>query len=235
MSRDPDAHLVDELLAFGRYLSWADLLHTLFEEEMSREVDSSDAHAATEHEWRWYGLVCHWYSSLHVVVEAWGELGFSDPIIDRLLVHPKQMKALLRQHRNVIYHYQHSLLDPRFLKLLAQGVVHVYWVWALHFEFVRFFFDQISSLGTTDSQRAELRKEMKGVLHWYPYRESPHTASLERILSEGRRILAKCPGDSSPERREIEQVLDSAEATLREGRCNVAALRAHMLREIGIQ
>ena len=55
---------------------------------MGREIDQAEAEAVREHEWRWFGLMCYWYSSLHVVVEAWEELGFSDPVIDRLLTHP---------------------------------------------------------------------------------------------------------------------------------------------------
>ena len=98
---------------------------------MKNEVDPA-AVASREHEWRWFGLMCYWYSSLYVVVEAWDQLGFSEPVIDRLLPHPKQFRTLLRRHRNAIFHCRQSLLDPRVVELLAHGAVHVYWVWALH-------------------------------------------------------------------------------------------------------
>lgn len=62
---------VDRTLAFSRYLSWADLLNRLFEAEMAKEVSTSDPHTSKEYEWRWFGLMCYWYSSLYVVVEAW--------------------------------------------------------------------------------------------------------------------------------------------------------------------
>jgi len=226
---------IHRLIAFGRYLSWADLLNRVFEEEMSKEANGSDTYILNDHNWRWYGLMCYWFSSLYVVVEAWDELGFSDPLIDRLLSHPKQLKSLLRRYRNVIFHYQHTLLDPRFIELLGYGDLSIYWVEALHNEFMRFFSDYLASLMVTDSQRDELREEIESTLHWYPYRESPHIASLERTISKGRAALAKYPGDTSQARRELEQILTAAEITLEEGRRNWAILRAQFLRIAGIQ
>jgi hypothetical protein len=226
---------VDETLAFARYLSWADLLSRLFEAEVGDEADPADAEALRQHEWRRFGLMCYWYSSLHVVVEAWDELGFSDPVIDRLLAHPKQLSSLLRRHRNAIFHYQRSLLDPRFVELLATGAVHVYWIRALHDEFVRFLADDLAATMVTDAQRAELRESIESIIHWYPSREAPIVESLERTLASGRELLGKYPDDQSEERREVERALESTEATLREGRQNWATLRARILREAGVE
>jgi hypothetical protein len=233
MSKDSQT-LVDEALALGRYLSWADLLNRLFEAEMGNEVDSTDPEASMEHEWRWFGLMCYWYSSLQVVVEAWDALGFSDPVIDQLLAHPKQFRTLLRRHRNATFHYQPSLLDPRFIELLAHGAVHVYWVRALHDEFVRFYAELLSAKMVTTGQRTELRENIEAVLHWFPYREPPHLESFGRTLSYGRDMLARYPDDQSDERKEIQRMLESGEATLREGRQNWAMLRAQILREAGV-
>ncbi len=226
---------VEQTLAFARYLSWADLLRNLFEAEMSREVDAPDATTLREHEWRWFGLMCYWYASLHVVIEAWRKLGFSDPVIDRLLAHPKELRRLLRRYRNAVFHYQESLLDPRFIELPAQGAVHVYWVWALHDEFMRFLAEHLSAQVMTDAQRAELRENIEAVIHWYPYREVPQVESIERSVAHGRELLGRYPDDRSEERQEFERSVEFAEATLREGRQEWAALRADRLREAGVE
>lgn len=226
---------VDQIFMFARYLSWADLQNRLFEEEIDKGVDSTDATALNEHEWRWFGLMCYWYSSLHVVIEAWDQIGFSDPVIDRLLDHPKQFRTLLRRHRNAVFHYQQSMLDPKFVDLLANGATHVYWVRALHDEFVRFFAEYLSVQMATDFQRVEFREDIQAVIHWYPYRDHPQRDSLERILSHMREILVSCPNDHSEEREEIRRTLEAGEKALREGKRNWAALRAHILREAGIK
>lgn len=226
---------VDQTLAFGRYLSWADLQNSLFEAEVAKEVAASDAEASTKHEWRWFGLMCYWYSSLYVVVEAWDQLRFSDPVIDRLLAHPKQFRTLLRKFRNATFHYQPSLLDPRFLELLGHGAVHVFWVRALHDELVRFFAEHLDRQMATDDQRAELRENVEAIIHWYPNREAPQINSLERTLAYGRELLAKYPDDRSEGRQEIERSLESGEATLRDGRRNWAEWRAQVLREAGVE
>jgi len=216
-------NFVEESIAFGRYLSWADLLARLFEAEIEKEIHSDDHCASLDHEWRWFGLMCYWYSSLQVVVEAWDTLGFSDPMIDQLLAHPKQLKTLLRRHRNVTFHYQSSLQDPRLITFLAEGAVHVYWVRALHDEFIRFFAEFLFAKMGTEEQRLELRQSIEAVLHWFPYQQAPAIESLERTLSVAREMLTKFPDDQSEERREVQQILESGEATLREGRRNWAA------------
>jgi len=226
---------VDQTFAFARYLSWADLLKTLFRAEMAREAPVSDTDEFREHEWRWFGLMCYWYSSIHVVIEAWDQMGFADPVIDRLLAHPRQFRTLLRRYRNAVFHYQSSLLDPRFVELLEHGAAHVYWVEALHEELIRFFAEHLASLMVTNEQRAEQRDHVEAVVHWYPRREAPQLESLQRTLVYGREMLAKYPDDRSEERQEIERSLESAEAALRAGRRNWAALRAQILREAGVE
>ena len=226
---------IEQTVAFARYLSWADLLNALFETEMADEPAPTEADAVREHHWRWFGLMCYWYASLHVVIEAWDTLGFSDPIIDRLLAHPKDFRALLRRYRNGVFHFQSSLLDPKILDFLKHGSAHVYWVHALHDELVRFCAARLARWVATDKQLAELRSGLESTIHWYPHREAPHIESLEHTLSHGRELLARYPDDCSSQREELEQALASAEATLRQGRHDWAALREQMLREAGIE
>ncbi len=227
--------LVEQTFAFARYLSWADLLNTLFETEMADEPVPTEVEAFRKHQWRWFGLMCYWYASLYVVIEAWDELRFSEPVIDRLLAHPKDFRTLLRRYRNGVFHFQSSLLDPRIIELLQHGAAHVCWVRALHDELVRFYAEHLSRWVVTDTQLAELRSDLEGVIHWYPRREAPHIESLERTLSHGRELLGRYPDDRSAQRQEVEQVLNSSEAILRESRHDWAVLREQMLREAEIE
>lgn len=227
--------IVEQAFAFARYLSLADLLNTLFETEMADEPASTDAQAVRKHQWRWFGLMCYWYASLHVVIEAWDELRFSDPVIDRLLAHPKDFRMLLRRYRNGVFHFQSSVLDPRVIDLLQHGAAHVYWVRALHDELVRFCAEYLARWVATDRQLSELRSGLEGIIHWYPHREAPHIESLEHTLSHGRELLGRYPDDGSARREELERALESAEAILRQGRHDWAVLREQMLREAGIE
>lgn len=227
--------LVEQTLAFTRYLSWADLLNTLFETEMADEPAPTELEALRKHEWRWFGLMCYCYPSLYVVIEAWDELQFKDPVIDRLLAHPKDFRTLLRRYRNGVFHFQSSLLDSRIIDLLQHGAAHVCWVRALHDELVRFCAEHLSRWAVTDTQLAELRSDLEGVMHWYPRREAPHIESLERIVSHGRELLGRHPDDRTAQRQELEHTLDSAETILRQSRHDWAVFREQMLREAGIE
>jgi hypothetical protein len=230
-----DIRQTDRILAFARYVSWADLLKSLFQSEMANEASMTEPVEMRKHKWRRFGLMCYWYASLYAVIEAWDELQFSDPTIDRLLAHPKDFRALLRRYRNGVSHFQSSLLDPRIIDFLRYGAAHVCWVHALHDEVVRFFAEHLASRFARDGQRPELREAIEGVVNWYPCREAPAIESLERTLSDTRDMLAAHPDDRSQEREELERSLASAEAILHEGRGNWAALRTAILREAGVE
>jgi hypothetical protein len=234
MNRETDVD-IQGILAFARYLSWADLLARLYEDELTGETDTEDAADIRQQEWRRFGLVCYWYGSLHVVVEAWDQLGFSDPVIDKLLAHPKDFRALLRRYRNGVFHFQRSLLDRKVLDLLEQGAPHVWWVRALHAELVRFLADHLDRLAETDGQRAELREMIEGMLHWYPYREAPEMDSLERFLARARDTIARHPDDRSAERDELLRGVELCEEALQRGRLDWQTLRAQVLRQAGIE
>jgi hypothetical protein len=232
---DLESKRLNQIFAYARYLSWADLQRRVFEEELSKEVPPSDLNAVRDHEWRWFGLMCYWYSSLYVVIEAWGKLGFTDSIVDRLLSGPKQFPSLLRRYRNAIFHYQESLIDPRFVELLEHGAEHVYWIRSLHYELVRSFAEHLDGLLGEGEGRTELLGAVERLVHWYPYKEAPGIASLEDTLREGRDALAKYPSDQTQVRRELESTLEGAKLTLREGRQKWAKMRAEMLGEAGVE
>lgn len=226
--------VVEQTFAFARYLSWAALLNNLFEAEMGAEPAPDDSEAVRKHEWRWFGLMCYWYASFHVVIEAWDELQLSDPVIDRLLAHPKNFRTLLRRYRNGVFHFQGSVIDARIIDFLQHGPAQVCWVRALHEELIRFCAEYLARCVAAD-QHAELRGGLEGIIHWYPRLEPPQIESLERTLSYGREILGRDPDDGSLEHQELERALDLAETTLRQGRHNWTLLRTQILREAGVE
>jgi len=226
---------VEKMFAFARYLSWADLQSGLFEAEMGNQPNPSDAGACREHEWRWFGLMCYWYASLDVVIEAWDELHFIDPVINRLLAHPMDYRRLLHRYRNAVCHYQESVLSPKIIELMETGAVHVYWVRALHDEMVRFFKEYLAGLVVTDEQRSELRESIQSIVNWYPCCETRVADSLERTLARARQMLSEHGDDGSEERAELESSLESAEALLRESRRKWTTLRTEILRQAGIE
>lgn len=225
--------VVQQTLAVAQYLSWADLQKTLFEVEMDNAP--TEPSEVREHERRWFALMCYWYASLHVVLEAWDELKFSDPVIDRLLAHPKDFRNLLRRYRNGVFHFQRSVVDPRITDLLQLGAAHVYWVLALHDELVRFFSEHLGRQVATEEQLSEFRDGIESIVNWFPYREPAVFESLDGVLSRGRDALARYPDDRSEQRKEVVRSLECAEATLLKGRRDWAALRAQILREAGIE
>ena len=227
--------LIEDTFAFARYLSWADLQKTLFETETDIEPVPTEPTAVRKHEWRRFGLMCYWYASLHIVTEAWDQLKFSDPVIDQLLTHPKDFRKLLRRYRNSVFHFQRSVIDRKILYFLAEGAAHVYWIHALHIEFVRFFAEYLAGQFGTDELLTEIRDGIEEIVNWLPHRETPAIESLEHMLTYGRELLAQYPDDDSELRKEVERSLTSAEAALREGRHNWATLRAEILREAGVK
>ena len=230
---EPIEHF-NRLLTFARHLSWADLLRTQFEAEMEAEPSPEELSEVRKHEWRWFGLMCYWYASLYVVIEAWTELGFSDPIIDRLLAHPNDFKSLLRRYRNSVFHFGKSWIDPRIANFLNHDT-HVHWIGALHNEIIVFFAKYLDRLESPDDQENPFHKMVEEAVNWLPYREAVAIDALVYTISSGRDILARNPDDGSPHRKDLESAMDSCDDTLLEGRKKWAALRKEILREAGIE
>ena len=226
---------MDQLLAFARYLSWADLQATLFEEEMNREHDSASAEAVKTHEWRWFGLMSYWYSSLNAVIEAWDTLELHDPILDRLLAAPN-MRHLLQRYRNAVLHFQSTWMTPKFRELLHEGERHVFWIQALHQEFVRFLADYFSGLLVTAEHEAEFRTMVEGFLHWYPYRYHRTFDAAQRIAARARAILATHPNDDSEARRGLERAVEEGDKLMAQSpQSRFEELRIEILRKAGIE
>jgi hypothetical protein len=224
---------VDSLFSYAKYLSWADLQNRLFEAEIQKTPLPEDGKALREHEWRWWGLMSYWYASLYVVVEAWDELNFSDPVVDRLLKHPRDFRSLFRRYRNAVFHFQRSMFSEKILGFLQAGPELVFWVRALHDELIRAFREHLRRQVVTDEQFDELLEGFEEALQWSPYEYDPAFESARAVLREARRLLAEDPPDDSPARRDLEQAIANADELLRDGKTGWATLRQKILREAG--
>ena len=230
MRPDPsDKSRIEGVIAFIRYLSWADLQRQLFYREMGSGSSEIGPEAIRCHEWRWFGLMCYWYASLYVVIEAWVKLGFVDPKVDELLSHPRDLRNLLRLFRNAVFHHHESLLTPKILDLLSTGETHVYWVQGLHGEVVRALQHHLSEWVVTDGQRAELRQSIEDMVNWYPSADSRVIESFEKTLARAQEVLRQEPGDGSEVRRSLEEAVQDGLRVLAEGRENWRELRAEIL------
>jgi len=177
----------------------------------------------------------YWYASLYVVVEAWGKLGFSDPVVDRLLADSPDLRTLLRRFRNAIFHYQESLVSPKIVELLKLGSVHVHWMVALHDEIVRAFRSYLDALMVTDDQRRELREDIESIFKWFPYRDAESIDSLERTLARAREMLHNNADDDSDQRRSLQQAVEEGMRALRERYPGWVQFRERLLREAGVE
>jgi len=230
MEQTEPTEYFNRLLTFARHLSWAELLYTQFQAEMEVAPPPEEPSEVRNHEWRWFGLMCYWYASLYVVIEAWAELGFSDPIIDRLLAHPKDFRSLLRRHRNAIFHFGKSWVDPRTADFL-HNATHVHWITALQSEIVIYFAKYLDHLEVPGDQENPFHRMVEAAVNWLPYREAVAIDGLVHTISSGRDILARHPDNGSIHRKELENAMDSCDSTLQEGRMKWEALRKEILCE----
>jgi hypothetical protein len=178
----------EQLIAWGRYLYWADLMR-LHAEATHRSEDEDEDGVE-----RWFPLISYWYASLHIVVEGWEELGFTDPIIDKLLAHKAGYKQLLRRYRNGVFHYQPTIIEERFVDFLKHHDDCVFWPLALHWEFVRFFYDWLISFPGTEEQVIEFRQHVRKIIGGMPQNV---VDQLEQTLKEAERIAAQSAAGSS--------------------------------------
>jgi|GEM_PF-1164730 len=231
---DTNQREIERLVAFGQYLSWSVLLRTMYYSEISREPDPDDERASDDYEWRTYGLLCYFYASLYVVVEAWSEMGFSDPTIDSLLSHPGGYRELLRRFRNGVFHFQPSITDARLQQLLSTGDEHVEWVRALEQEFVRYFNNHFETLADTESGSRQVRDTLWSILHWVPLH--PRISSAERTLALAEIILTG-PGfqRSAEEQGKLTEAVADLERLSREVAARFEAQRIETLNKLGIK
>jgi hypothetical protein len=169
---------IDRLFAWARYLYWCDLNR--------QRLDSYDGGAeAVAPEWprRWFfiALLAQWYASLWVVIEGWRETTLSDPIIDDYLASCPRLCDLLRRFRNGVYHYQPSLLDPKFLGLLSESETTYVWADLLHGEFCRYLWTWIHRI--PEEFHSGVRQSVLDLIapRWGVSRSGPRWAPATRL------------------------------------------------------
>ncbi|MCC6311621.1 MAG: hypothetical protein IT345_12015 [Trueperaceae bacterium] len=185
---EPDQE-IEELVAFSRYLSWADLVRCAYAAECHKSGDGVAAEPVWGPSFAW---LAYWYSSLFVVSEAYEKLGWRDRILDGLLAHPGGYKDLLRRFRNGVYHFQPDLTDSRLLDLLNSGEEHVFWIHALHTEFRRILQDRISAhVAPTSPARADVDKALRSLVPWPP--QEAGALEGDPIVERARSIVGREP------------------------------------------
>jgi hypothetical protein len=166
------------LLAFGRYLYWADLMHRNWDKYMTEKADKP---AIPE----WLGLSCYWGGSLYVVIEGWEAAKFTDPVVDALLG-LRNYKDSLRRMRNGTFHYQPELLSPKVAQFFKDPHVTL-WLWFLHEEFCRWlreWVDAVEFAGIVlPNESEEWRSHFASVVGWLPLRPA------EEELKKGKKML----------------------------------------------
>lgn len=200
---------LDRFLSWARYLYWSDILYLRWT-EFSRAQDTVEDH---EGEWQTFALSAQWFASVWVVIEGWRENRMSDPVIDKLLNAYPDFCELLRRFRNGVYHYQPELFDQRLTALPRNGEESQFWVYALFYEFKRFFWEWPGKRSSMPEVREELDKLIRSVIGWRPT-DILHARveELNKLKEEAERMLAE-GGDGSSE---FAQDLQSAVVHLQE-------------------
>lgn len=186
---------LDRFLSWARYLYWSDILYSRWI-EFSRVQDTVEDH---EGEWQTFALSAQWFASVWVVIEGWRENRMYDAVIDRLLIAYPDFCELLRRFRNGVYHYQPELFDQRQTDLPRNGDETHFWVYALFYEFKRYFWEWPAKHSSTPEVREELEKLIRSAIGWRPT-DILHARAeeLNKLKQEAERMLAE-GGDASSE------------------------------------
>jgi hypothetical protein len=190
----------ERLIAWARYLHWADVHRRHFEAWLEAGHDIRDH----RHGWEFIALLSAWYASLWVVVEGWREVQLRDLGVDELLDLAPRYQELLRRYRNGVFHYQPSLIDRRLTDFLSEGEGAVYWVQLLHEEFCRFYWELIARAPIPPALAAELRDAMVGIVGWIP--DDISHARIESLRERARsavKALEETGDFSSPAARDL--------------------------------
>ena len=166
----------------------ADLARCAYEAKFDESCDGVAAEPVWGPGFAW---LSYWYSSLFVVIEAYEEIAWRDPVVDDLLAHPGGYKDLLRRFRNGVFHFQRDLTDSRRLGILSKGEEHVLWVDVLHHEFRRLLRDRISAVAVTSQVSAEVAATLQRLLGWLP--EDPEILEFDRAMNRARDIAQREP------------------------------------------
>ncbi|MBI4469189.1 MAG: hypothetical protein HY650_07710 [Acidobacteria bacterium] len=216
----------EAFMSWARYLSWADLRRKQLDEYFAAEGERDQP----GHIGRFIMFMCHWYASLHVVVEGWPQLNLEDIIIEGILGSQPNRVNLLKRCRNGVYHFQPKLIEPRFSDILKVGECILPWAHALHGEFIRVFWQFPETLGLLDGQGDEWREVAYDILGWLPDGSSPYVrlTQLERTIREGMAILRD--RDDSQSLRDLRAAMSSLQQESRQLRHDLSRRQQEYLK-----
>lgn len=143
----------EDFFALARYLYWADLRRSGFNDFMEKHGGEAKYHAEC------LGVYCYWGASLYVVIEGWETAEFKDPLIDALLK-ISDCRDLLRRLRNGTFHFQPSLTPAKLVGFL-QAEETLIWLWMIHEEFCRWLRDVSDTVERDARMSSEETKEWR--------------------------------------------------------------------------
>lgn len=205
----------EKLLAWFRYLFWADINYKRFEQLLEASVKPEEMPTNL-----FIAFSSQWYGTLYVVVEGWEELKLEDKIISKLLNEHQNLKDLLRRYRNGIFHYQPKLLDNRFTGFSKAKDNSQLWIELLHRQFVRFFSDQVADLPGDKNQQTEIKDGLKEIIGWIPEGTfNDRVRELNKLL-EASDVLLKEGSESTEEARKLQMAIEQAKGIIVEAKGN---------------
>ena len=122
----------EKMLAWARYLFWADLARQHLDAYAEKQIQKME----WQNWWHFFALLSKWYAAEYVVIEGWQTANLRDPIIDQSLLRWSDVVELLRRYRNGVFHYQPNLIESRFLPILKDSERSMFWAHYLHSEFL---------------------------------------------------------------------------------------------------
>ena len=199
----------ENLIAWFRYLFWADINYKQLNKSFEASVTSEEIPTNL-----FIAFSSQWYGSLYVVVEGWEELKLEDQIISKLLNEHQDLKDLLRRYRNAVFHFQPKLLDNRLTGFGKTKDNSHLWIELLHRQFVRFFSDQVAKLPGDKDQQSEIKDSLKELIGWIPEGTFyDRVRDLNRLL-EASDVLLKEGSGSTEEARELQKAIEQAKGLM---------------------
>lgn len=185
----------EPILAWARYLYWADLHKRYFDEWVKADHDVG----TDQHRWEFIALMSSWCASLWVVIEGWEQLSLSDPSVDELMEAAPKYVNLLKRYRNGVFHYQPKLIEGRLIDFLSEGEGSMYWTHLLHDAFCRYYLELVHSLPLPPESHSDYISAIIGIVGWVP--DSVPEVNMKSVLDLERQaiMILKEAGDfSSP-------------------------------------
>ncbi|GEM_PF-2955139 len=202
-----DRERFERFVCWARYLHSADLhrRHYLAWRESKFQSDEMEAG------WELIALQSAYYASLWVVVEGWPQGPLSDRSVDELLAANPRYLDLLKRYRNSVFHYQpsHIEIHKKQFGLYAEGESAWQWVFLLHCEFCRVYWERVPraplppSAALCNDRYAQLAAElasetrqcMLSLVGWIPSDILPARAEEGKQQSDAATALLREAGD----------------------------------------